>query len=57
MIGFVTVYIGLWFLTDDLEDEETKILLFALILLSNLIFVFKWLIAYLGAATWAKRCI
>ena len=43
-----TIYCGLLYLTDDI-GEGTKILLFALILISNAVFLITWLIGILEA--------
>ena len=56
-VGFGTIYFGLWYLTGDISDEETKILLFSIIVFLNSIFVFVWLISYFGAYPWAKRFV
>ena len=52
VVGMMTVYIGLWYLSDSI-GEETKILLFTIILYANLIFCIIWIIAYISSAEWA----
>ena len=52
----LTVYIGLWYL-DGAVGEETKIILFAIIIYANLIFCIIWLIAYISNAEWAEKLV
>jgi hypothetical protein len=42
MVASVTIYCGLYFLTDDL-DQNTKLFLFAAMMLANLYFILYWL--------------
>jgi len=41
-----TLYCGTWYLSGDI-DEDTKVVLFVVILMSTLIFVVKWLKEYI----------
>ena len=52
----ITVYAGLWYLTGDI-GYESDIILFSIILYSNLIFGIMWISAYLGNAEWAVLCV
>ena len=57
MVCFFTLYFGLWYLSGDIYSEEAKIILFALIILSNLCFLMKWVIAYIRHAAWAVSIV
>ena len=56
IVGMITVYSGLWYLTGDLGDEA-KIILFVVILFTNGVFGIVWLTAYLGHAEWAEKLV
>ena len=55
----ITVYAGLWYLSKDI-GEETRIVLFAVIITFNALFGIIWITSYLSNASWAqlvvKRC-
>jgi len=52
----ITVYAGLWYITNDI-GEEAKILLFAIMVISNLFFFLIWVVAYIGNAPWAASVV
>ena len=54
-ISFMTVYIGLWYLSGDIVHEEVKIILFIILIVGNLAFVILWIKAYLSSAAWALK--
>ena len=56
IVGMVTVYAGLWYLTGDL-GEETEIFLFVIMLTVNLFFAIVWITTYLGSAVWAASFV
>ena len=56
MVGMITVYAGLWYLTGDLPNES-KICLFIIILLVNAVFGIMWIIEYLSTAEWAEKLV
>ena len=53
IVGMITVYAGLWYLTGDI-GEETSIILFIVILSVNALFGIMWITSYLGHAEWAE---
>ena len=56
IVGMITVYAGLWYLTGDV-GYEAKIILFIAILLTNGLFGIMWIKAYLGHAEWAEKLV
>ena len=55
----ITVYTGLWYLTGDVGNES-KIILFIVIIFANALFGIIWITVYLGHVEWAvslvKKC-
>ena len=54
IVGLITVYAGMWYLTGDIGDE-TSIIIFAIILLTNLLFLTLWITAFLRAVPLAEK--
>ena len=55
-VALLTCYAGLWYLTGDIE-EETKIIVFIIIIFANLFFVIMWIIEYVGHAAWGEKLV
>lgn len=47
LVSACTIYCGLYFLTDDL-GEESKIILFVIIVVTNVYFLYYWLTKMFG---------
>ena len=52
----ITVYAGLWYMTGDI-GYESEIILFAIMLIANLLFLLIWAKAYVANAEWAEKLV
>ena len=57
VVSFLTVYVGLWYLTVEIENEQFKIFIFVMLIITNVIFVIFWLIAYIRSRSWPDRFV
>ena len=51
-VSLVTVFCGIWYLTGE-NGNEIEVILFAIIIIANLVFIVTWIIYYVGSAKWS----